>query len=54
MADFHSVEFSHWTGYPLFTCENVVLNLNRMLRVTNIVFCQIQSAWKILLTGNQP
>ena len=48
-ADFHSVEFSIWTGNPLFTFENVAFNLTRMLRVTNILLCQIQSAWKILL-----
>ena len=53
-ADFHSVEFSDWTGNPLFTCENVALNLNRMLRLTNVLLCQIQSARKILLSGNQP
>ena len=34
-ADFHSVEFSDWTGNLLFTCEDVALDLNRMLRVTN-------------------
>ena len=33
MDDFHSVEFAYWTGDPLFTCENVASNLNRMLRV---------------------
>ena len=53
-ADFHSVEFSDWTGIPLLTCENVALNLNRMLRVTNVLSFQIQSARKILLSGNQP
>ena len=45
---FHSVEFSDWTGNLLLTCYNVALNLNRMLRVTNVLLCQIQSAWKIL------
>ena len=34
-AEFHSVEFSAWTGNLLFTCENIAFNLNRMLRVTN-------------------
>ena len=53
-ADFHSVEFSDWTGHPLFTCEIVALNLNRMLRVTKTLLCQIQFAQKILLSGNQP
>ena len=53
-ADFHSVEFSDWTGIPLFRCENVAQNLNRMLRVNKNFLCQIQSAWKILLSGNQP
>ena len=53
-ADFHSVEFSDWTGNPLFTCENVTLDLKRMLRVCNNLLCQIQSARKILLSGNQP
>ena len=31
-ADFHSIEFSDWTGNPLSMCENVTMNLNRMLR----------------------
>ena len=31
-ADFHSAEFSDWTENPLFTCENVAVNLNRMSR----------------------
>ena len=53
-ADFYTVEFSDWTGNPLFTCENAALNLNRMLRVANVLLCQIQSARKILLSGNQP
>ena len=35
-ADFHSVEFSDWTGNLLFTCENFALNLNRTLRLTNV------------------
>ena len=48
-ADFHSVEFFvDWTGNPLFTCENVALDLKRMLRVSNNLLCQIQSAQKIL------
>ena len=34
-------------------CENVALNLNRMLHMTNNLLCQIQSAWKILLSRNQ-
>ena len=53
-ADFHSVEFSDWTGNPLFTCENVALDLKRMFSVCNNFLCQIQSARKILLSGNQP
>ena len=53
-ADFHSVEFSDWTGNPLFMCENTALNLNRMPRVTNILLSQIQSARKILLNRSQP
>ena len=53
-ADFHSVEFSDGTGNPLFACENVALNVKRMLRVSNNLFFQIQSARKILLSGNQP
>ena len=53
-ADFHSVEFSDWTGSLLFTCKNVALNLSRMLRVSNVLLCQIQPARKILLSGNQP
>ena len=45
-ADFHTVEFSDWIGNPLFTFENVALNLNRLLRVTNVLLlpCQIQSS----------
>ena len=35
-------------------CENVAVNLNRMLRVTKILLPKIQSARKILLSGNQP
>ena len=35
-ADFHLVEFSDWTGNPLFVCENVAVILNRMSHVTNI------------------
>ena len=53
-ADFHSAEFPDWTRNPLFVCENDSLNLNRMVCVTNISLCQIQSAWKILLSGKQP
>ena len=53
-ADFHSVEFSDWTGNPLFTCENVALNLIRMFPMTKTLLCQIQSGRKILLSGNQP
>ena len=53
-ADFHSVEFSNWTGNPLFVCENVAVVLNRMSRVTNILLSEIQSTRKILLRGNQP
>ena len=44
-ADLHSVEFSDWRGNLLYTCEDVALDLNRMLRL-----CQILSAWKILMT----
>ena len=53
-ADFHSVEFSNLTGNPLLMCENVTLNLKRMLRVTKILVSKIQSARKILLSRNQP
>ena len=53
-ADFHSVEFSDWKENPWFTCENVALNLKRLLRVSNNLLCQIQSARKILQSGNQP
>ena len=35
-------------------CENVAVNLNRMLRMTKILLSKIQSARKILLSGNQP
>ena len=51
-ADFHPVEFSEMTGDPLFSCENVALNLNRMSRMTKVLLFQIQSARKILLSGN--
>ena len=40
-ADFHSVEFSDWTGNPLLMCENFAVNLNRMLRVTKVLLCKI-------------
>ena len=53
LAMFQSVEFSDRTGNPLFTCEDVALNLKRMLRMSNNLLCPIQSAWKILLSGNQ-
>ena len=53
-VDFHSVEFSDWTGNPLLMCENFAVNLNKMLRVTKILLSKIQSARKILLSGNQP
>ena len=53
-ADFHSVEFSDWKGNPLFTSENVALNLNTMLPMTKISSSKIHSARKILLSGNQP
>ena len=52
-ADFHSVEFSNWAGIPLFTCENVAFNLKRILCMNNNLLCQIQSAQKILPSGNQ-
>ena len=53
-ADFHSVEFSDWTGNPLFFCENGAVILNTIPRVTYILFSKIQSARKILRSGNQP
>ena len=53
-ADFHSAEFSDWTGSPLFVCENGAVILNRMSHVTKILLSKIQSARKILLSGNQP
>ena len=28
-ADCHSVEFSDWTGNPLFTCENVAFGFQK-------------------------
>ena len=49
-----SLAFSDWKGNPLFRCENVALKLNRMLRATNVLLCQIQFARKILLSGNSP
>ena len=48
-ADFHSVEFSDWTGNPLSMCENVAVNLNRMIRVTKISLSKIRSVRKILI-----
>ena len=53
-ADFHSVEFSDWMGNLLFTCEHVALNLNRILHVSNISLCQIQSTRRVLLSVSQP
>ena len=53
-AGFQSVGFSDWTGSPLFVCENVAVTLDRMSHMTNILLSKIQSAWKILLSGNQP
>ena len=53
-SDFHSIEFSVWTGNLLFTWENVVLNLNRVLRMTNILLSKIKPAQKFPLTGNCP
>ena len=38
-TDFHSVEFSERTGNLLFTKENVALNLNRILCVTDVFNC---------------
>ena len=35
-ADFHSEEFFDWIGNLLLTCENVALNLNRMLHLFSI------------------
>ena len=52
-ADFHSVEFSDWTGNSLLMCENFAVNVNKMLRVTKILLSKIQSAWEILLSGSQ-
>ena len=43
-ADFHSVEFSDWTGNPLLMCENAAVNLNRMLGMTKILLSKIQCA----------
>ena len=51
-ADFHTVEFSDWTGNPQLMCENVALNLKRMSCMTKILLSKIQSARKILLNGN--
>ena len=53
-ADFHSVESSERTGNLLFTTETVALNLNKILRVTDLLLCLFLSARKILLSGNQP
>ena len=51
-ADFHSLEFSEWIGDLLPMRENVTLNLNRMLPMTNSFLCKILSTPKILLIGN--
>ena len=53
-ADFLAVDFSKRSGNLLVTWKNVALNLNRMLRVTNILVCKIQSARGVLLSGSQP
>ena len=56
-ADFHSVESSERTGNLLFTIEIVALNLNKMLRVTDLLLCLFLSArknsaaWKSALRG---
>ena len=49
-TDLNSVEFSDWTGNPLFVCENVAAILNAMSLVTNILLSRIKSVRKILLT----
>ena len=53
-ADFHSEDVSDWTGNPLFTCENVALNLNIMLRVTNILLQKNAVRSENPLNGNLP
>ena len=53
-ANFLSVESSERTGNLLFTRESVALNLNKMLRVTDLSLCKFPSGLKILLSGNQP
>ena len=46
--------FSDWTGNPLLMCENVAVNLNRILRVTKSLLSKIQPGRKIRLSGNRP
>ena len=46
-------KISYWAGNPLFVCENVAVILKTMSRVTNILSSKIQSALKIVLSGNQ-
>ena len=46
MTAFHSIKFSERAGNQLFTRVNVILNLNRILRVTKILLYTILSARK--------
>ena len=54
MTDFHSLVFSDWTENLLLMCENVAVNLNKTLCVTKTLLSKLQSAPKILMSGNQP
>ena len=53
-AYFQSLKFSERSRNLLFMRENVALDLNRMLRITNHLLCKILSARKIVLSGNRP
>ena len=41
------------TDHPSFMRDNITLNLNRMLRMTNILLSKIPSSREILLNGSQ-
>lgn len=53
-ADFQSLEFSERAEFLLYARENVVLKLNRKLRLSDLLLSKIPPARKTPLTGNQP
>lgn len=52
----NSAEFSEWTRLGIYCLREKMplLNLNRMLRMANILLFKILFAQKILWSGNQP